>query len=153
MSASTRHCSMTPLMPGFLADVLTQPRNAQYLLAVQTAVDMSLPPTMMIYVDKQPDTWTKQDKKLAMAWKMLERERCQYCGQPLWICRSGNNQLGFKVRTDTCYADAELNLPRNKKNAENLKPGEHQYVVPYMLNNEPLPSRHAYMTELREDTE
>jgi hypothetical protein len=138
-------------MPGFLADILTQPRNSGYLLSVQTAMKMSLPPTVFIYDDRQPDKWTREDKKLAMAATLLERETCQYCGLPLWVCRSDNNFLGFKIRTDMCHADRELNSKANAKKAENLKPGEHQYIVPYMMNDEPLPSRAEYVRGIRED--
>lgn len=139
-----------PLMPGFLADVLTQARNGGYLLSVETAMSLNLPPTVMIYDDRQPDKWTKEDKKLAMAWTILERERCQYCGQYMWICRSSNPKLTFSVRTDTCYADAEMNSSSNKKKSEKLRPGEHLYTVPEMYDDSPLPSRHEYLKSLAE---
>jgi len=137
-------------MPDFLADVLTQARNSGYLLSVETAMNLNLPPTVMIYDDRQPTKWTKEDKKLAMAWTLLEHERCQYCGQYMWICRSDNPKLNFSVRTDTCYADAELNKPDQRKKAEKLRPGEHQYVVPFMYDESPLPSRHEYVKSLAE---
>jgi hypothetical protein len=104
----------------------------------------------MIYDDRQPDKWTKEDKKLAMAWTILERERCQYCGQYMWICRSDNKNLLYSVRTDTCNAQRELDSKDNKKKSEKLGPGEHQYVVPYMYDDSPLPSRHEYLKSLAE---
>lgn len=131
-------------MPGFLADVLSQPRNFGYILSVQTAMDLHLPPTTFIYDDRQGDKWTKEDKKLALAWTILQRETCKVCGQPLWICRSDNKNLGFKVETSVCYADAELNSKQNKKRADKLKPGERQYTVPFMYDGSELPSRHEY---------
>lgn len=137
-------------MPDFLADVLTQDRNSGYLLSVETAMSIQLPPTVMIYDDRQPDKWTKEDKKLAMAWTILERERCQYCGQYMWICRSDNKNLLYSVRTDTCNAQRELDSKDNKKKSEKLGPGEHQYVVPYMYDDSPLPSRHEYLKSLAE---
>lgn len=138
-------------MPGFLADVLSQPRNYHHLTAVQTAMDLRLPPTVMIYTDRQPDEWRPEDKKLAMAYTILQRETCGICGQPLWICRSDNQQLGFKVKTSICYADKELNSKESKKRADKLKPGERQYVVPYMYNGSGLPSRNEYYTALSEE--
>lgn len=138
-------------MPGFLADVLSQPRNYGYALSVQTAMELGLPPTVLIYDERQPDKWRPEDKKLAIAWTILQRETCKSCGQPMWLCRSDNRQLGFKVKTSVCYADKELNSKENKKRAEKLKPGETQYVVPYMYDDSPLPSRQEYMAGLAED--
>ena len=138
-------------MPGFLADVLTQPRNYTYLISVQTAMDLRLPPTTFIYEDRQGDKWTPEDKKLAIAWTILQKETCGICGQPLWICRSDNRQLGFKVKTSVCYSDKELNSKQNKKKSDNLKPGERLYTVPYMYDDSPLPSRAEYYKSLEDE--
>ena len=138
-------------MPGFLADALTWPSNYAYTLAVQTAMKLGLPPSVM-FTDRQPeDGWSKADKKLAIAWTILEKETCRECGQPLWICRSSNKNLLFSVRTDLCYAKAELDKWQESTKAKKLKRGEHPYIVAKMRDEtEPMPSRRAYLEELAE---
>lgn len=139
-------------MPDFLADALTWPSNYSYFIAVRTAMDLHLPPTVMIIDNRQPTAgWTPSDKKLAMAWTILQIETCKHCGQPLWICRSANKNLGFSVRTDTCYAKAELEKWEKGKTAKNLKPGVYPYTVPVMRTEEPLPSRKAYIKQVNDD--
>jgi hypothetical protein len=138
-------------MPDFLAEVLTWPSNYYNAVAVETAYKMGLPPTSLI-TNKQPsEGWSKEDKKLAMAWTILNREACQKCGQPLWICRSSEKNLLFKVKKDVCYASAELEKYQNKKPAPKLRPGEYTYAVPEMLDGSPLPTRRDYLSDLNED--
>jgi hypothetical protein len=139
-------------MPDFLAEALTWPKHYGYAIAVQTAMDLSLPPTVFLETDRQPtDGWSPADKKLAMAWTILNKETCKNCGQPLWICRSSNKNLLFKVRTDICYSDAELEKWKTTKKAKNLKKGEHAFVVAEMRGDEPMPSRSAYLESLMDE--
>lgn len=138
-------------MPGFLAEVLTWPHNYYNYMAVETAVKMSLPPTSFL-TDKDPSSgWSREDKKLAIALTILTRESCQKCGQPLWICRSSERNLLFKVKKATCYASAELEKGAEKKQNKTLKPGEYLFTVPYMLDGSALPSRRGYLESLAED--
>lgn len=137
-------------MPGFLADALTWPEHHAYLRAVQTAAEHKFPPTTFILQNKQPtDPWTMEDKKLAMAFTILNKETCNECGQPLWICRSSNKDLLFKVRTDICYAKAEMEKWQ-KKNTK-LKPGQSPYIVAEMRKGQRMPSRETYITELMDE--
>lgn len=138
-------------MPDFLAEVLTWPSNYYNTIAVETAVKMGLPPTSFITNKSPSEEWSREDKKLAMAWTILQHETCSKCGQPLWICRSSAKNLQFKIKKDLCYASAELEKPANKKRAESLKPGEYQYVVPYTIDESPLPSRREYLESFNED--
>lgn len=142
-------------MPDFLAEALTWPKNYTSMLAVQTAMDMKLPPTLMLLDKKQPtDPWTQQDKKLAVAWTILNKETCKECGNPLWICRSENKYLGFKVQKAHCYAKAELQKWEGSAAGKNLKPGDYPYVVPKMYDKEmSLPTRSEYIEQLIEDSE
>lgn len=140
-------------MPDFLAEVLTWNHNYGNLMAVQTAVKMGLPPTSFL-TDKDPsEGWSREDKKLAIALTILEKETCSKCGQPIWICRSSDKNLLFKVRKTTCYATAEYEKEQknNEKRKVVLKPGEYMYVLPYMLDGSNLPSRRAYLDSLAED--
>lgn len=135
-------------MPGFLADVLTWPKNYHYAVAVQTAVGMGLPPTLFIDENRHEGAeWSRADKKLAMAWTILQKETCQQCGNPLWICRSSQREMQFKVNTDICYATAELKKWEKGQKAKHLKDGEYPFIIPYMSDDSTLPSRKAYLVE------
>lgn len=139
-------------MPGFLAEVLTWPKNYEYAIAVETAMNLKLPPTVMLQEDRQPtEGWSGADKKLAKAWTILQKETCGKCGQPLWVCRSSNRDLLFKVRKGLCYASAELEKWEAGKNST-LKKGEYPYILAEMRNEtDPLPSRRDYLKELADD--
>jgi len=140
-------------MPDFLAEVLTWPSNYGIALAVQTAMDLNLPPTVMILADRQPtDGWSPQDKKLAIAWTVLQRETCTKCGQPMWVCRGSNKNIGFSVRKGMCYQSAELEKRSDREGAK-LKKGEYFYATPKTYDDTPLPGalRKAYMEELAEE--
>lgn len=139
-------------MPGFLAEVLTWPNNYGFTIAVQTAMELQLPPTVLL-TDKQPtEGWSRADKKLAIAWTILKKETCNQCGQPLWICRSSNKNLTFSVRKGVCYAKAELDK-WEKKNGKDLKPGEAPYVMPKMYNGNPVHLENRRMTYLQEQAD
>lgn len=138
-------------MPDFLAEVLTWSHNYYSYIAVETAYKQGLPPTSFL-TDKQPSAeWSREDKKLAMAYTIVQRETCSKCNQPLWICRSDNKNLLFKVSRATCYATAEMEKEQKKKQRRELKPGEYEYVVPFMRPDGPLPSRKEYLTAANED--
>jgi len=139
-------------MPGFLADALSQPLNYKAALAVETAYQTGIAPSVFLYDNRQPsDPWTKEDKKLLVAWTILQKETCQECGQPLWICRSNNKELTFSVKKTICYAKAEMEK-WDKKHGKDLKPGEIPYVLPRMLDEaDPLPGRQEYLEQLVED--
>lgn len=140
-------------MPGFLAEVLTWPRNYYSAVAVETAVKMGIPPTSLL-TDSQPsDPWSRADKKLALAYTILQRESCSKCGQPLWICRSTNDKLGFRPKRAVCFASQELEKYAESKAGKNLKKGEYIYAVPVFDYDEekPLPSRREYFESLADD--
>lgn len=141
-------------MPDFLAEALTWPKNYYNAVAVETAVKMGLPPTSFL-TDEQPSkSWSREDKKLAIAWHILQRETCSKCGNPLWICRSSNNMLGFSVRRGVCYASKELakeEKAAEKNKSKQLKDGEFHYTVPTMLDGSDLPSRLDYFESLDDE--
>ena len=140
-------------MPDFLAEVLTWPRNYYMAVAVETAYEMGIPPTSLL-TDKQPsEPWSKADKKLVLAYTILQKETCQKCGQPLWICRSTNSLLQFKPRKAVCFASQELEKYGESKNGKNLKKGEYVYAVPVFDGDETntLPSRIEYFERLNDD--
>lgn len=138
-------------MRDFLAEVLTWPSNYYTAIAVETAVNMGLRPTTFIGDGDPRGEWSREDKKLAMAHTILQHETCQKCGQPLWICRSSNNQLLFKTKKGMCYASAEHEKSAEGRQNQNLKKGQYLFTVPYMLDDSPFPSRREYLQGLSED--
>lgn len=141
-------------MPDFLAEALTWPQNYSYALAVETAYKTGIRPLTFIVKDAQPDEpWTDADKKLMLAWTILERETCSECNQPLWICRSEDNNLGFSVRKGMCYAKKEVEEWQKKPAGKNIKAGEVPYVVPVKVydKTKSFPRRSDYFKQLEEE--
>lgn len=141
-------------MPDFLSDVLSRENNYGIAQAVGAALELKLAPTLFIYNDKQPDDpWDQTDKKLAVAMHILNKQTCPKCGQPLWICRSDDRNLTFKVKTGTCYATKALEDKQaaNEKAKRKLKNGEFQYVVPEMLFENTFPTRADWLESMSDD--
>lgn len=140
-------------MPDFLAEALTWPQNYKHALGVQTAYEMGVRPLTFILKDAQPDEpWTEADKKLLLAWTILQKELCAECGNPLWICRSDDQNVSFSVRKGHCYAKAKVEAWRESPAGKNLKKGEVPYVVATRYNEKkPFPSRSDYLAQLEED--
>lgn len=92
------------------------------------------------------------------AYQILQDETCPTCGNPIWICRSENPNLRFKMESSVCFADREQRLweERKHRNAKNAgkkdgwepAPGEQWFAVPTMVNGEHLPTRNDYYREL-----
>lgn len=141
-------------MPDFLADVLSRGHNYGIAQAIEAAIELKMAPTMLLFTSKQPsDGWDHTDKKLAVAWHTLNKQTCPKCGQPLWICRSEDRNLTFKVKKGLCYATKALEDKRNadEKAKRSLKPGEFYYAEPSMLFEHKFPSREEWLQSLRDD--
>lgn len=140
-------------MPDFLADVLSRADNYGIVQAMEAALEKQFAPTLFLYNGKQPsDPWDQTDKKLAIAFHILNKQTCPKCGQPLWVCRSNDRNLVFKVKSGTCYASKALEDKQkaDEKANRKLKNGEFQYVVPEMLFDNPYPTRADWLAEQTE---
>lgn len=105
----------------------------------------------MIFHEQPTDPWIPFDFKLLEAFQMLEDETCPLCNKPIWLCRSEDPNLQFKVLDAVCFADRELKLKEDARNKKTQKDsekrkefGKYYYTVPYMVNNSELPSRKAF---------
>lgn len=144
-------------MPGFLSEALTWSENYGILLAVETALELKMPPTEFI----RPDTefsgqWSGLDKKLALAHKIMNKETCGLCGKPIWVCRNTSNNVDFSARVGLCYSKAELEkeeTKRSKRKSGKLRPGEYLYLVPMQVDGSEIPrgTRAAYFKSLSEE--
>lgn len=125
--------------------------------SIEAALELRMPPTTLIYTERQPgDDWTDFDKKLAVAAHILKKQTCPKCGQPMWICRSDDSNLDFRVRTATCYSSKALEEARKKREKSNqknkeLKLGEFEYVEPVMLFDAKMPTRQEWLKTLQEE--
>ena len=145
-------------MPGFLSEQLTKPRNSYMRTALQTAMNLRLPPTLFLFNEKtDPNHWDYYDKKLAMAWQIMENETDPETNLPVWLAYSSDNNLGFEVKERTNYAKAELDKftrkqseSKNKKKTDGVIP----YIEPFSyVEGEPLPSRKDYYDSLKDEEE
>ena len=110
---------------------------------VLTAKEWGWSPTAVIRGAKNPHKAHPADYNFAQAVQMLLEEKCPSCGVPIWWAFSTNPDIGFKLKTITCYGcqHKETEGPEYK----DKKPGESQvvYAVPGEDTDE-LPSRKDY---------
>lgn len=144
-------------MPDFLSEALTWSENYHILIAVETAIDLKLPPTEFLDPSKKPTgEWSGLDKKLAMALRIKERETCKLCGNPIWICRSEDRDIDFSIRTGTCHSKQRLEKKekqRSKQKNGDLKEGQYLYSVPMKVNGSEIEhgARERYFKSLSEE--
>jgi hypothetical protein len=121
---------------------------------IKAAITASIRPVSMIFHEQPSDPWTPFDFMLLEAYQMLQEETCAECGNPIWVCRNDNaHNVGFKVKTSTCYAKAELDKwhdKQSKKDGAKNNFGEIPYVVPYTYDESDLPTRTSYYKYLAE---
>lgn len=104
---------------------------------------------------KQPtEPWERLDFLLLEAYQILQDESCPQCGNPIWICKSTDPDVQFKMASTVCYATrTEEQWIKRKQNANKNwepKPGETWYPVPYTISGNQLPTRYDYLKSLVE---
>lgn len=115
--------------------------------AIRSALSLGLRPSAHILGLRDPRSkWTAEDHSAAIAYQIVSDETCPECGKPVWICRSGNQNIDFKVMVDVCYVSKAKETSKKK-----LKPGEFLYVRPEMRGERPMPSREDYYRERAEE--
>lgn len=62
----------------------------------------------MIFYEQPTDPWIPFDFKLLEAYQILQDEMCPKCGHPIWLCRSTDPRVQFKVTANICYAERAL---------------------------------------------
>lgn len=136
-------------MPPFLADVLTWPGNRFYITVLKAAQKNAIPPTVLLLKGRQPsDGWTPIDKKLVIAFQILEDETCNDCGVPIWIGHSDDESVVFEIKSRTCYACAEIESEqeREEKRSSKRKRGTSKGKKRFLADANPdkHPSREKY---------
>jgi hypothetical protein len=109
----------------------------------------------MLFHEQPDEPWTEFDFMLVEAFQMLQDETCGDCGNPIWICRNDKaSNVGFKIKTSTCFAKAELEKwqeREEKAKGKKKKYGQSPYVVPYTYDESQLPSRKSFYLGTIED--
>lgn len=62
----------------------------------------------MLFHEQPTDPWKPLDFKLLEAYQILQDEMCPKCGHPIWLCRSTDPRVQFKVSANVCYAERAL---------------------------------------------
>lgn len=134
-------------MRPFLADVLTWPGNRAYVTAIKAAQSFSVPPTVLILTNRQPaDGWSPTDKKLAVAYQILEDETCQDCGIPVWLGHSDDEHVVFDIKSRICYGCAETEKAQERESSRKGKrsPTKGKKSFIQVQESDELPSRQQF---------
>jgi hypothetical protein len=88
---------------------------------------------VLILTHKQPsDGWSNVDKKLAVAFQILDDETCPDCGIPIWIGHNDAEDIVFEIKSRVCYSCAQVENDRdkreNKKNKRKPTKGEKHFL-------------------------
>lgn len=107
----------------------------------------------MVYGEPASGEWSQKDRNLLEAYQILLDETCSECGNPVWLCRSENSNLMFKVEKDICYgkrayeeATQDMSQFKNakEKSKARAKWGLIEYPKPYTEDESPLPTRRDF---------
>lgn len=105
------------------------------------------PTAALLELDDPFTGWVSLDYRLQEALSIMEKEVCQTCGNPVWLCHSADSRIDFDIKVASCYADAELKEYEERNiNSDKLEPGQYRYAIAVGIENEdgtrdPLPSR------------
>jgi hypothetical protein len=106
----------------------------------------------MLFHEQPTDPWINLDFMLIEAMQILEEETCAECGNPIWICRNDNaNNVGFKIKTATCYAKVEFEKWQEKQEGKKdsaKKYGQFPYIEAYTYDDGDMPSRMQFYRDL-----
>lgn len=143
--------------PDFLAELLTKPENAHYVLTIKTALTWGNSPMQLLVPEYKREALRDRldfeaiemaDIKLKQAWQILKDESCPSCGMPIWLGYSTNRDVGFRVESTYCYSCAEV-ADYKKQHKDEDEPGRNFYTVPYTYTGSPLPTRSAFLESVR----
>lgn len=56
--------------------------------------------------------WSALDVLIMQAYQVLQDERCQHCGYPVWICHNPDARLIARKKVDKCWIDEEVDTWR-----------------------------------------
>lgn len=114
-------------------------------------------PTAALAEEGDPfSNWTPHDYRLVEAVKVLNRDTCNTCGNPVWLCHTTHSGVEFEIMSSICYAKAELDDYEKKPGNDEAGAGESRYAKAIGIKNEdgsydPLPSRAEALAKIKND--
>lgn len=108
------------------------------MLHIKTAKEWGWSPTAVLLGSDKVKKHHRYDQALAMAAKIIEDERCQNCGLPIWIAHSEDSRIQFELDHVVCFS-CEFEGTETGKKTYKQKPGHTPYVKPTLetLGDEP----------------
>lgn len=76
------------------------------MLPIKTAKEWGWSPSAILREAKNPHKAHRIDYALAMAYEMVESEKCPQCGVPAFLAYSDNYAITFEMDEVTCYSCA-----------------------------------------------
>ena len=108
--------------------MLSSAGNQHLITALRAARSAHIKPTSMLLRTQPTEPWSSVDFALLHALQILEDETCGQCGNPIWLCRSADRELHFKVTQSTCYATKAIKEKEfssmSKKERQNISDTE-----------------------------
>lgn len=113
-------------------------------------------PCAMIFREQPDEPWGLFDFALVEAYTIMNDEKCQLCGNPVWLCQSTSRDVQFQVKTYTCRATKALETfkDKNKPKGQKAKPEEKKFWGQYyssvpkpVFPDVPLPSRKDFFED------
>lgn len=111
-------------------------------------------PTAFIFRKKHPHKakWGEMDYACIEAIHFLDKETCSSCGLPVYICRSDDPHIRFRVQEVTCAAkEAVERVEESRRDSDKdyrPKPGTSLRPIPYTTDGSDFAKyRDAYYRE------
>lgn len=114
----------------------------------------------MIFHAQPTEPWVAFDFKLLLAYQSLMDETCPHCHNFVWLCRTTDSRVQFRVRNTTCHAERKLLEYEDSKKKREDRAGKderktwgvHYYTEPFVPENVEgdLPTREEYYKTLLE---
>lgn len=123
---------------------------------IRIALKNQMRPTAVLYREPDPySEWSDLDYSFLQAYQVIEDETCHKCGNPIWLCRSSDNNIDWSVDTTTCYASKAIDAKRYREDNPTKQPdsatrrrwGTEYTAKPQPIRKDiPLPTRSDYMS-------
>lgn len=133
---------------------MTWDANRHVIRKIKTAITAGIRPLSLIFHEQPQSKWERFDFLLLEAYQILQDETCPKCGNFVWLCRSDNAFVEFRVQEDVCMADKKMEEYKSKKSKakpskeDKARWGVISYTTLNMLNDQQPPTRKEYYESL-----
>lgn len=120
------------------------------MLLIQTALKWGWSPSALIREAKNPRKHHPCDYALAIAYELIESEKCGSCGTPAHWAYSEDTAITFTLEPITCYACAHK---EEHEKDEAKEPGTRYVVKAVPEDGFTLPGREDFVADLKRKAE